>query len=319
MNFLPTKLEKNKSLPMTTLTSCRGLYLPYKQNPDAVNRTTLVVDNRFATITITPTMMLKRINEEGVVVERMVPVNMPNQTTAAIVDAIMKTFIARKAHSNGAIEVLFSPYAVLSEITRRLDAGGEIKQGTSTNYAWLKEKLREIVRITADIKIKAGGGMTESAILSQFKHPDDEGYDLPSTNRECALSKHGEVRNWSVTFAPGYAKLFLSEVGVNFPTLLPVLNSMNAESAAIARYCMSNNFIRNEPAVQILEDLGMRGGAARTMRNHLAKVRKDESLLSICGIRLSDDEEGRLLVSYEMKALNRDGQIVWFTKASEAA
>lgn len=313
-SLVATKKQKSKSLPMSTLTACRGLFLPYKQNPDVVNRSTLVVDNRYATITITPSMMMKRIVRNGVEIEKMVPVSMPNQTTASIVDSIMKNFTAKRKHSNGAIEVVFSPYAVLNDISCVVDESGAVKRGANTNYTWLKSKLREMVRITADVKIKAGGGMTESAIISQFKHPDDEGYDLAPTGKECSLSKHGEVRLWSITFAPGYSMLFLTEWGVNFPTLLPILNSMSAESAAIARYCVSNRFIANESIPSILKALGISIEVTRTLRHHIAKVKADERLLNLCGIYLVERDRD-VMVNFDRKKLNRDGDVVWDSMA----
>ncbi len=107
---------------------------------------------------------------------------------------------------------------------------------------WLHEKLRDLLNLVAYVRLKKGGHMFEAAIIRSLQHPDNPDYDLP-TGKSCTLAKDGSMKYWGITFSVSYSKLFLGEIGVHYPSLMPARNSMSGEAAAIARFCLSQNFV----------------------------------------------------------------------------
>jgi hypothetical protein len=315
---------KNRTFPlfpMTTVTQSRGLFLPYRQTPNEINEADLVVENDFARFEI-KTLWKKSASDKS-----LVAITKPNQISAAIIEAILKNCVNTREVGDGSILISFSPYTILKE----LQGSGSKDKKSVSNHTWLYNKLEDLASLRVNVKLKQKNlSWSAPAIITKIIRTgsdDEKELRQPKKRRvfhrvapiDIRAAKEGEyveletgdVCLWAVQFSSEYVNFFMSEAGVSYPQLLPVLNSMSGEAAGIARYCLSHNFVSGVPVIDLLKDLGARVSAASTARRMVSKVKGDAEQLEKCGISLQV-KNGVLCATYNKKIFDPNRKVITF-------
>jgi hypothetical protein len=126
-----------------------------------------------------------------------------------------------------------------------------------------------------------------------------------------------EAYFWGIVFDPTFAHFYLRDVGVDYPSLLPILNSMSAEGQALARYSLGQNYVVRGDPIEILRQLGRDLTDRRRALEVRNALRHDTQYLAKCGVELVERGHGGLEVNYNKEDFDPAGAVVRFSRFSE--
>jgi len=189
-----------------------------------------------------------------------------------ILDIIFSQGILKPIEKQAYVE--FSMYDLLKRMGRPYN-GRKGKQ----NYEWIKDKIKDLKRVSIELKINFGENLGHEAIFGMVDRAD-----------------YSEKRKkFIILFSRTYLQMFQKDVLVNYNYYLPqIINIKDDTIKAFVRYIICNDYINNS-LENILKELEIKKEymSIRNFNSIKKKIKEYPRLKEIFNIKIDKNEQVR--------------------------